>query len=136
MKTEVIDYTEDSSTETEATSGGGSLGCKFVLAARADCLYLLVGPLTKFRYHANLVERFCDERGIASAWLQKPDVLQVVDADVRILGGGHLEIDRKRRRMKFHGVSRAYGVFNPRDLTELIKNETFFAGYSVSFSRL
>lgn len=131
MKNEVVSYIEEAAESTE----NDTLHCKFVLIVWSNCLHFVVGPIADFKYHANLVERFCNERSVPTAWLQKPDVLEVVEAGVRVLGGGHVEINRARRRMKCYGVSKAYGVFNAQDMSELIRNDPFFADCRVSFAK-
>ncbi len=133
MKTEVVSYIDNGSPAAERGSGQTRLNCKFVLIAHSECLHFVVGPVTKYRYHANLVDQFCNEHSIASAWLQKPDVLEILEGGARILGGGYLQIDEARRRMKLYGVSRAYGVFNARELAELTRKAPFFHGYRTSF---
>jgi hypothetical protein len=135
MKTEVISYIENGHPASGKEAANQILDCKFVMIACSDCLHFVVGPVAAYRYHANLVQRFCEERSLASAWVQRPDVLEVVDPDARVLGGGHLLIDEPTRRMKLYGVSRAYGVFNARDLSGLAEKEPFFLGYRVSFGR-
>ncbi|MCP4683975.1 MAG: hypothetical protein GY867_00875 [bacterium] len=136
MQTEVVDYTNNSDSNRDKHAGRKTLHCKFVLIARSDRLHFVVGAVAEYTYHANLVEKFCDERSIASAWLQKPDVLEVVEAGVRVLGGGHLQIDEVRQRMKLFGVSKAYGVFHARDVSDLAQKDPFFTGYKVSFSKV
>lgn len=135
MKSQVINYINNWDEATATPPDEATLDCKFVLLVHASCLYFVVGLLSDYRYHANLLERYCDEQSIPTAWRLKPDLLEVIDPEVRILGGGHLQIDLDRRRMKFHGVSKAYGVFHARDLAELVKTDSFFHRYSLSIDR-
>lgn len=134
MKAQVVSYLSGNPSQL-IQDNEETLNCKFVLVVQSDELHLVVGPIADFRYHANLLERFCDERQIPSAWVQRPDLLEVVDPETRILGGGHLEINPAKRKMVFHGVSKAYGVFHSREVAEIARQDSFFEGYKATFTK-
>ena len=134
MNTRVVSYLRCEPSRLERDDHD-FLHCKFVLIAWSDCRYFVVGSITDFRYHANLVERFCDEQGLVSAWVQRPDLLEVVDPEVRVAGGGHLEINPHGRRMKCFGVSKAYGVFKGREVAEIANQHSFFDDYRLTFAK-
>ena len=111
-----------------------TLICKFVLIRRADCLHFVVGPVADFRYHADLVERFCNHESIPATWVQRPDVMEVLDSEVQMKGGGVLEINYGNHTMELSGMSKAYGGFQAGDLADFVKTDPFFAGYRVTVS--
>lgn len=130
----VVSFINPESGPANSSSHDGRLQCKFVVIADAERLYLVVGPIKEFPYHANLVERFCNGRGILTAWVGKPDLVDILDSTVRIKGGGLLKIDGNRKAINLGGVSRAYGRFLPEDLDGLLEADPFFAGYDISIS--
>lgn len=104
---------------------------KFVLIQSSDATYLILGPVSQFRYHANLVDRFCRQNQIASAWVRKPDLVEVLEPGVRVLGGGHAKVDSTGRSIRFYGRSNAYGPFDRPLVKKMIRDHPLFAGITV-----
>jgi hypothetical protein len=111
----------------------GELSCKFLQVSDGDDIFLLVGPISEYPYHAGLLERFCRDRSVISEWVQRPDLLEIYDKRYRVLGGGYLEVDVAQRVVRLSGLSKAYGGYDRR-VMKAIKNENkFFGGFAWSF---
>ena len=72
--TSVLDFTTVSNENTDGLQPARPGVYKFMLISEVDTMYLVLGPVSEFGYHADLVECFCSRRGIVSAWVKKPDV--------------------------------------------------------------
>ena len=116
---------------SEQAGESGRLTWKFLVVETADETVLLAGPVSQYPYHADLIEQFCDRHEIPCSWVRKPDLLEVYDPDVNIRGGGHILIDCPEHRMKLGGRSTAYGAFDPGDLAEIVRADSFFEGFEV-----
>ncbi|MBU0985096.1 MAG: hypothetical protein KKA42_14575 [candidate division Zixibacteria bacterium] len=132
MTARVTSYITDDLIQKAATSAEGTIECKFVCLRKADELHMILGPVSLFPYHANLLERFSDEQGIATSWVQLPDVLEVLDRDIKTRGGGLLEYDCRREAVKIHGFSRAYGPFAPEEVDGVVASDDFFRSRKVT----
>jgi len=132
MRSGVTSYVETSRLQPGATSGPDTIRCKFVVIERQGELALVVGPVDRFPYHADLVDRFCTDQGIASSWVKRPDHVEIHESGVRIIGGGHVRIERGKRKMVLSGTSRAYGPFPSDHVKHLVATDTFFGSYAVT----
>ena len=104
----------------------GDTACKFVLVRNQKTTWLVFGPIEKYHYHAHLVEGLSDHLGIASVWVKKPDLVNIPDNDVEIMGGGILNFDSNENLIKFDGISRAYGEYDRSELLNLLKSHRLF----------
>jgi hypothetical protein len=104
---------------------------KFVIIVTPEASHLVAGPVSVYPYHAHLVDQFCIRHEIPSAWVKKPDFVEVLDPDVTVRGGGHILIDLAGRRMRIYGRSTAYGGFQPADLEQGLLSDAFFHGFEV-----
>ena len=52
--------------------------CKFVILNYRERLVLLWGPVTHYPYHANLIEKFCQDNEIPCQWASKPTMLELI----------------------------------------------------------
>lgn len=111
------------------SSAGGKLHCKFVLISSSDCLYLVFGLLSRYKYHADIVDGFCRSKAIPFCWVKQPDLVEIRDPSTTVQGGGYLDIDRCNRVVVFDGISRAYGNFSTDALNRLLQADPFFSGY-------
>jgi hypothetical protein len=133
MQCEIVRYMPDS-TLAAAIQIGANVRCKFVVIAQPDRLSLVWGPLSLFAYHANLVDRFCSDRLIASHWVKRPDVVAVVDRCVTVKGGGLIEIAPSSRTATIGGASKAYGYFAVEDIRQLTVAQPILDGYRLVFA--
>ena len=108
-------------------SQDGRLACKFLVVSNDDCLYLLFGPLSEFPYHAGLLDRFCKEQQMASSWVKRPDLLEVLDESCEVCGGGYLELDRAQRTVCVSGQSKAYGGFRQPEINRILSGHPMFS---------
>ena len=104
----------------------GDTACKFVLVKNQKTTWLVFGPIDKYRYHAHLVEGLSDHLGIASVWVKKPDLVNIPDKNVEIMGGGIMNFDSNENLIKFGGISRAYGEYERSELQNLLKSHSLF----------
>ncbi len=128
-KSNVLNLVDD-----DLTNGArpAKLICKFVLLTDSDCANLVFGTLDSFPYHANLVDQFCIENNLASAWERKPDMVTILEEDCQIQGGGWMEIDPISHQMKFFGRSTAYGRFDPVLLNQVLTEHSLFSPYHIT----
>ncbi len=110
-------------------SSDSKLHCKFVLITSSDCIYLVFGLLSRYKYHADLVDGFCRSKAISCSWVKQPDFVEINDPSMSVQGGGYLDIDRHHRVAIFDGISRAYGNFSTDALDKLLQADPFFAAY-------
>lgn len=130
MKKNVVNLSDKQSRE----AGGQpkvTITCKFILLAANDSEFLILGDLSEFPYHANLLERFCDLRSIPVAWRRKPDIVEILGRDVRMLGGGWLKMSALSRKIRFYGESKVYGPFAKGELTGILSQTSDFRGWSI-----
>lgn len=106
-------------------------GWKFVVIETPDVFYFVCGPVSEYRYHANLVDGFCHRQDISALWDRKPDLVEILDTDVRVCGGGHIQVNLAAHKMKIYGRSTAYGPYNPDDLMGLADSSPFFDDYEL-----
>ena len=104
------------------TLPSSDFNCKFILIRDSDTLWLVFGSLSTYRYHAQLVQRFCVINDINYSWVKKDDLLDVLDDDIDIKGGGFINFDEKKQLLDFTGYSTAYGKFDKVILEEFILN--------------
>ncbi|MDZ4723184.1 MAG: hypothetical protein SGI97_04675 [candidate division Zixibacteria bacterium] len=99
--------------------------CKFVLLANRSNLFLLIGPVSDYPYHAHLVNRFCREREIPSGWVAGNSRVEIFDTHHKIRGGGWMKIEQSEKRLEIYGHSTAYGRFSEEDLDSILKSDAF-----------
>ncbi len=103
--------------------------CKFVLVNWNDCVFLVIGRVAQFPYHANLLEKFCDDHQLPCSWASRPTLLEVYDQSLQIRGGGWAEVQPKFRKILFKGRSTAYGKFINDDLQAVLKDHQLYDGF-------
>ena len=127
MKTEVVDLSVDGN----LSSGPPAMVAKFVLVEHDDLISLVFGPVDRYRYHAALLDRFCQDRDIPTAWVKKPDLVEVFDDSLEIRGGGWIEVDPDKRRVKLYGYSTAYGRFHSDQALKTVASHPAFAEFTI-----
>lgn len=85
-------------------------------------MWLVFGPLSKYRYHAQLVHKCCVINDIGYSWVKKPDLIEVLDNEIEIKGGGMIKFDKNKQILEFGGHSTAYGKFDKVLLEEFWSN--------------
>jgi len=106
---------------------------KFVQIWQGDAAeYFVCAPRALATYHANLVQRFLDERGVAGRYNEKRDTFWHDDERWVVLGGGHFTLDTQARTLWLSGASMAYGTFEPAGLAERLAASVVLAGYEIT----
>jgi hypothetical protein len=128
----VTSYLDEVQPHAGKVRGPDTIRCKFVIIDNQGTLALVFGPVDRLPYHANLVDRFCADHGIASSWVKRPDHVEINEPGVRILGGGDLRINSRERSMVLAGASRAYGFFPADSVRQIVAEDPFFQGFAVT----
>lgn len=120
----IIDYTG---------AGPSPLRGKFVqMTHGGDAEYIIFSPKELSAYHADIVERFCGERGIAGKYDRDKKKFLILDPGWSVSGGGKFEIDRPGRRIHLYDNSMAYGRFVAEGLREKIETAEGFKNFDVT----
>jgi len=93
--------------------------------------YLVFSPKEDCRYHADIVEQFCAERGIPGVHNNIHKRFDIHDPEWAVVGGGKFAIDRGKKQLRLYDDSMAYGKFNGKGLKEKILSFSAFSGYNV-----
>lgn len=118
--------------EDKSSDSRHPLRCKFVLLSHHASLVLILGPITRYAYHADLLAAYCDSHQILTMWDRHPDTLRIKDPEIAILGGGHLAWNLPARQARFGGSSKAYGPIDLDSLPELLSGAELFAGHQIT----
>jgi len=93
--------------------------------------HLVFSPKEVSRYHADIVGRFCAERGIPGVYNGADKRFDIHDTEWIVVGGGKFTIDRLNKQLRLYDDSMAYGKFNGQGLKEQILTLSVFSGYNV-----
>ncbi len=93
---------------------------KFVQIRNSNTEYLVFSPKEFTRYHADLVEQFCLEKGIDGFHNVERKRFDIHDPEWIIVGGGKFEIDETQKYIYLYDNSMAYGRFDSKGLKEKI----------------
>ena len=104
---------------------------KFVQIRNGNMLYLILSPKELTKYHANIVERFCMDKGIEGSYDSRREKFTIRDQAWQIVGGGKFERDSNKKAIKLNDNSMAYGKFDPAGLQEELGALPEFSGYSI-----
>lgn len=126
----------DAALEALRQQDGGRSAWKFVIIDRPDVRHFVCGPISRFPYHANLVGRWCNQYEIGAIWGRRPDLVEILDTDIQIRGGGQIKLDLGSERLKIYGRSTAYGPYQPEHLECLPDSNAFFREYDLEIEGL
>lgn len=127
----LIDYTPFHYTYLAGTPIPTVVIGKFVQIRNGNTLYLILSPKDFTKYHANIVERFCMDKGIEGNYDSKREKFTIVDQAWTIIGGGRFERDDNKKAIKLHDNSMAYGKFDAMGLKEMLGALPEFLNYSI-----
>lgn len=105
--------------------------CKFLIVDYRSELHLLFGPVKRFTYHAMLLDQYCTDNVIASAWLKRNELLQVLDRQLQVMGGGWMEFLPDSKSLRIFGASTAYGRFHQPSLNKILSGITVLSPFNV-----
>lgn len=127
----LIDYTPFYYTSVAGTPVPTVTTGKFVQIRNGNALYLVLAPGDFAKYHANIIERFCMDKGIEGSYNAKRDKFTITDHVWQIVGGGKFERDTDKKAIKLYDNSMAYGKFDATGLKEMLGSLPEFSGYSI-----
>lgn len=104
---------------------------KFVQIRNGTALYLILSPKEFTKYHANVVERFCMDKGIEGSYDSGKEKFTIHDRAWEIIGGGKFERDEDKKAIKLYDNSKAYGKFDSMGLKEMFGVLPEFSGYDI-----
>ncbi|HUI44606.1 MAG TPA: hypothetical protein VL122_01280 [Nitrospirota bacterium] len=104
---------------------------KFVQIRNGDTLYLVFSPGELSKYHANIVERFCNDKGLEGSYDSERKRYDMSDHDWIVAGGGKFAIDRMQKTIKLYDDSMAYGKFDTKKLKDAIKSLREFSDFTI-----
>ena len=131
MPTVLIDYTPFYYTSILHNPVPPIISGKFVQIRNAQTIYLVVSPQELTRYHANIIERFCMDKGIEGNYDAKREKFTISDHEWQIIGGGKFERDDNKKAVKLYDNSMAYGKFDATGLKEMLMTLPEYSSYNV-----
>lgn len=131
MTTVFIDYTPLYYTTVAKAPMPPVISGKFVQIRNESAEYLVLSPTEFTKYHADIVERFCFDKGIEGSYDSERKKYNISDTAWTIVGGGKFELDAIKKILKFYDNSMAYGKFDAKGLAEKILSIPDFSGYAV-----
>ena len=132
MPTVLIDYIPFYYTSIVQTAIPPVVSGKFVQIRNGNMLYLVLSPKEFTKYHANIVERFCMDKGIEGSYDTKREKFAILDQAWVIVGGGKFERDGNKKAIKLFDNSMAYGKFKDEGLKEVLASLPEFSGYTIT----
>ena len=129
LKYDTLSFVEDSDFSSVADK---SVRCKFVVIVLPESVTLVLGPLARFAFHADLVEKFCIARSLGCRRIGKGDTVQLLDPSARVAGGGYLTWTKSPASVRIGGSSKAYGPYDILKLQAVLANSRLFAHGEIS----
>jgi len=131
MVTVFIDYSHLYYKAIAHTEAPPVISGKFVQIRNEATEYLVFSPKEFTKYHANIVERFCLDKGIEGDYDTESKRYVITDRAWTVAGGGKYEIDVKRKTIKLYDNSMAYGKFETQGLKKKILSLREFSVFTV-----
>jgi hypothetical protein len=126
-----IDYTHLYYTAMAKTGVPPARSGKFVQIRHGSTEYLVFSPKEFTKYHSNIVERFCLDKGIEGVYDSEGKRYDISDRAWIVAGGGKYEIDTGKRTIKLFDNSMAYGKFDTAGLKEKILSLPEFNAFTL-----
>jgi hypothetical protein len=131
MQTVFIDYIPFYYSSIAKATVPSAVSGKFVQIEHTATRYLVFSPLALTKYHANVVEQFCRDKGLEGAYDRENTRYDIHDEAWSVRGGGKFELNADQKTIKFYGDSMAYGKFDARDLKAALTSLPEFSGFTV-----
>lgn len=128
----LIDYTPFYYTSVARAAVPPVVTGKFVQIRNGNTRYLVLSPRELTKYHANIIERFCMDKGLEGSYDAKREKFTIYDQGWTVGGGGKFERDTNKRTIKMYDNSKAYGKFDASGLTETLAALPELAGYTIT----
>ncbi len=126
-----IDYTYLYYTTIAKTEVPPLISGKFVQIRNESTEYLVFSPKEFTKYHANIVERFCLDKGIEGRYDSEGKRYAISDRAWIVAGGGKYEINQNKKTIKLYDNSMVYGKFNIQGLREKVLSLPEFSVFTV-----
>ena len=104
---------------------------KFVQIRHESTEYLIFSPEELTKYHANIVERFCFDKGLEGGYDAKGTRFEIADRAWSVSGGGKYEMNTGRKFIRLYDNSMAYGKFGKQILADKLRSFAELAGFVV-----
>jgi hypothetical protein len=134
MKIIFMDYSERYYADVAGTALPEVRGGKFVQIRTRDSEYILLSPKEITPYHADLVQKFCLEKGIDGSYDIERKRFNIAGTEWVVAGGGKFEINDVQRYIYFYDDSMAYGKFDSKGLEGKVHQIVGLSDYEVRTS--
>lgn len=131
MSIVITDYTSFYYTSVARTSPPPVITGKFVQIRNEITEYIVFSPGDFTKYHANIVERFCLDRGIEGRYDGEGKRYDIADRAWNVIGGGKFELDTRNRSIRLYDNSMAYGKFDSAGLKDKMNAVPMWPGFTV-----
>ncbi len=131
MKIVLVDYSETYYSDVVKTTVPDKISGKFVQIRNNHTEYLVFTPKELDKYHANLVERFCLDRGLKGEYTGEGKRYDIHEHGWTVVGGGKFDIDKSAKQIRLYDNSMAYGRFDSKGLAEKIRSIDKMSDYQV-----
>jgi len=127
----IIHYSELYCAQRACSLKPGKIIGKFVQIRHNSTEYLIFSPKEFTKYHADIVKRFCRDRGIDGVYNDQLKRFDIHDPSWDILGGGKFEMDQGKSILRLYDNSMVYGKFNASGLKKNILSSKEMSGYRI-----
>jgi len=132
MSFQLIEYSEYYFKELAGEPVPESRGGKFVQLRNNDAEFIVMSPALLSKYHANIVERFCNLNNLDGYWNSGKTSYQFVDVAWSVVGGGKWMINSNEKTLELGSSSQAYGRFDSAGLKKKILSLKTMKDYLVT----
>ena len=93
--------------------------------------FLVLSPYELSVFHAQILERYCQLNGLEGRFIRKPELYEIIGADIEVIGGGHWKLDEAQLKLALFGESTVYGKFGAEGLQEKVQALSEYKNYEV-----
>ena len=92
---------------------------------------LVLSPYELSMFHAQILERYCVLNGVEGRFIRKPELYEVIGADIEVIGGGHWRLDEAQCLLRLFGESTVYGRFGAQGLWDKMRAMQEYEKYKI-----
>ena len=92
---------------------------------------LVMSPYELSMFHAQILERHCKINGVEGRFIRKPELYEVIGADIEVIGGGHWKLNETEFQLRLFGESTVYGKFRAQGLLEKVRSIPEYGQYKI-----
>jgi hypothetical protein len=128
----VEDYTETYYRETLGQTAPATYSGKFVHIVGPSDEYLILSPKEVTKFHAHIVERFCQiHPEMSCSPSQSGDASLFDQSGWEVHGGGRFRIDRSEKTLTLWDSSKAYGIFDGVHIRDALRENPDWGQFDV-----